>query len=95
VKSRFRRLREKLPQPTEKDLQAASEFIEALGRRQVGFEKRVPFFAEHNAFTSEVKEEGTHRFLSHRVDFNEDLDPSGMLGPGCRGFRRARMFFQW
>jgi hypothetical protein len=54
----------------------------------------MPFFAKNNALAPEVKEEGTHRFLSHRVDFNGDLDPSGKLGPGGKGFRRVSMFCQ-
>ncbi len=82
MKKRLRRLGENLSQPEEKDLRAAPEFLEALSHWKVSFERGVPFFAEHNAAASEVKEVGTHRFQSHRVNYNEHMDPTVMLCPG-------------
>jgi len=82
MKGRLRRLGENLPQPVEEDLHASPEFFEALTHRQVSFERGVPLFAEHNAPAPEVKEEGTHRFLSRRVNLDGNLDPPGMLGWG-------------
>jgi hypothetical protein len=82
MKERLRSLWEKLLQPAKKDLNAVSECFELAGEGQVGFEKILPLFAEHNALASEVKQESTHGFLSDRVNLNGNLDPPGMLGPG-------------
>jgi hypothetical protein len=82
MKERPRSLGEKLLQPAKKDLYAVSELFELVGEGQVGFEKILPLFAEHNALASEVKQESTHGFLSDRVNLNGNLDPPGMLGLG-------------
>jgi hypothetical protein len=86
-KSRMGRLGENLPQPAEKDLQAAPEFLEALTHREVSFERGVPFFAEHNTPASEVKKKGTHRFQGYGVNLHGNLDPYRMLFSGWNGFR--------
>jgi hypothetical protein len=79
LKRRLPRLGENLSQPAEKGFRAAPEFFEALSHRQVSFDRGGPFFSEHNALASEVKEKGTHRFLSHRVNLDGNLDPPGVL----------------
>jgi hypothetical protein len=78
MKRELSRFGKKILQPAEKNLHTASEVFEVLRHREVGFEKGLPFFAEHHPMASEVKEEGAHRFQSHWVNLNGKLYPAGV-----------------
>jgi hypothetical protein len=82
MEERLLSLGEDLFEPAKKDLQAVSKLFEPVGEGQVGLEKILPLFVEHNALASEVEEESTDSVLGDRVNVNGNLDPLRMPGGG-------------